>query len=286
LWLSHRRLPAKKSEFLKDIRELGYYPNYEKFTPEQRWIYHEWLKNKVTIVGIGYVFVRLAELIGMLFHENYDKDKVRNEMKFLLELHRGNESFRSYGLEALRLSYFVEQRKISQERILEISQPAIPEVSVAFFHKCGLAYNWGKEVPQELKRYLHRLLNKYRKEVDFCGPISYRLAETYYASEECEKALLAVKTISKPGYRFMPIEIAIATRCKLNESLEGYELLAAAGINNNYYYYANGKKITKRVEMHAGKGDWIRIENPVKAEATYHFSNFTAEHFDVIATKC
>ena len=282
--LSHRRLPAKKSEFLEEIREPGYYPNYEKLTLGQRWIYHEWLKNKVTIVGIGYVFVRLAELIGMLFHKNYDKDKVRNEMKFLLELYRGNESFRSYGLEALRLSYFVEQKKFSQKWILDILQSPTPLVSPAFFSECGLAYKWGKEVPQELKKYLHGLVDKYKEEVDFCDLIFYRLAETYYASEECEKALLAIKSISKPGY--IPIEIAIETRYRLNKPLEGHEILAAAGTNNSYYCYVNGKKRTRKVEQHAGEGDWIEVADPLKADITYHFTDFTVEHFDVIAVRC
>lgn len=280
--LSCRRVVGKKPEPREEIPVPSSW-SYGELTPEQRWIYHDWLQNKATIVDIGYVFLRLAELIEMLFYENYDKVKVRNEIKFLCEAYRHNGSVPSYTLEALRLSYFVEQKQFPQQ-ILDSSSGRW--VSPLFFNSCGLDYRWGKEVPQKLKTYLHKLLDKYREEDDFCKLISYRLAETYYASEECQKALLAVKTISKPRYRFMPIEIAIETRYKLNESLEGYELLAAAGINNSYYYYANGKKITKRVEMHAGKGDWIRVENPVKTEITYHFTNFTTEHFDAIAAKC
>jgi len=281
--LSCRRVVGKKPGPQEEIPVPNSYPGYGGLTPEQRWIYHDWLQNKAIMVDIGYVFLRLAELIEMLFHENYDKVKVRNEIKFLCEAYRHDGGVPSYTLEALRLSYFVEQKQFPQQ-ILDSSSG--PWVSVLFFNSCGLDYRWGKEVPQKLKTYLHKLLDKYREEGDFCKLISYRLAETYYASEECEKALLAVRTISKPRYSFMPIEIAIETRYKLNESLEGYELLAAAGINNSYYYYANGKKITERVEGHTGEGDWIQVANPVKTEITYHFSKFATEHFDVIATRC
>lgn len=282
--LSCRRMLGKKPESPKEIPEPKYYPSYERLPPEQRWIYHEWLKNKRTIIGIGYVFVRLAELMEMLFHKNYDKDDVRNEMKFLLELYRDNRSFVGYGLEALRLSYFVEQKQFSQEWIVDMTQSAVPLVSPLFFSNCGLDYKWGIEVPQELKRYLHELIDKYKEEVDFCNLIFNRLAETYYAFGEYEKALFAIKSISKSGH--IPIEITIEIRYKLKQSLEGDELLIAAGTNNNYYYYANRKKITKTVEGHAGKGDWIEVENPLKAEITYHFTDFTIEHFDVIAVRC
>jgi len=220
----------------------------------------------------------------MLFDKSYDKDKVRDETKFLLELYRDSESFVYYSLEVLRLGYFVQRRTFSQKWILDMTESVIPVVSPRFFSDCGLPHKWGREIPWELKEYLHGLVDKYRRDARFCKRVLSRLAETYYASGEYERALLAIKSISKSEH--IPIEITIEIRSKLNESLGGDELVAAAGMNNNYYYYANGKKITKTVEMHAGEGDWIQVENPLKAEITYHFTNFTVEHFDVIATRC
>ena len=229
-------------------------------------------------------FVRLGELVRMLFYEDFDKYRIRNEMKLLLELHRDNGSFRYYGLDALRLSYFVERKKFSQHRIRELLGSPVPLLSPLFFSNCGLGHKWGREVPQELKRYLHGFVDRYRRDVRFCDYVLNRLAETHHASGKYEKALVAIKSMSRP--EIGSIEIAIEIRYKLNESLEGHELLAAAGINNGYYSYADGKKRTRTVEIHAGKGDWIEVENPAKAEITYHFTDFTVEHFDAIAARC
>lgn len=283
--LSCRRVVGKKPGPQEEIPVPSSW-NYGELTPEQRWIYHDWLQNKATIVGIGYVFLRLAELIEMSFYENYDKVKVRNEMKFLCEAYRDSGSVPSYTLEALRLSYFVEQKQSPQE-ILNSSSG--PWVSPLFFDSCGLDYNWGKEVPQELKRYLYGLVDKYERDVGFCVGILRRLAQAHYACGEYQNALIAMKPIlrSRPLSfgDYGGVGIVINARRALSQPLAGYELVGAAG-NGNYYYYANGKKMTKEVEMTAGEGDWIRAENPARTEITYHFTGFTMEHLDAIATRC
>ena len=56
-----------------DIERPSYYPEFRRLTPEQRWIYLDWLRNVDSEVNIGYVFVFYYGLERHLFFGDYDE---------------------------------------------------------------------------------------------------------------------------------------------------------------------------------------------------------------------
>lgn len=87
-------------------------------SPEQRWIYLNWLKDVRKQVDIGYVFLFYYGLERHLLYDNY-KDAV--DVILLLRKYHKNNSFQGYSLSALLLSAILHQDKNTLERVLTSS---------------------------------------------------------------------------------------------------------------------------------------------------------------------
>ncbi len=92
---------------LSDIEPPGYYPSYERLTPNQRYIYLQWLKNIDSEIDISYVFIFYYGLERHLFTGNFTKAW---ETINRLRKHHKNNSFIHYSTDALIASCIVHNR--------------------------------------------------------------------------------------------------------------------------------------------------------------------------------
>ncbi len=84
----------------KTIEDLGYYPSYEQMSPEQRFIYLNWLHDVSNPIPTGYVFVLYYGLERHLIYGDYQK--ASNIIKKLRKYHT-NSSFQSHSADALTM---------------------------------------------------------------------------------------------------------------------------------------------------------------------------------------
>lgn len=110
------KYPIKASSSLDANESIGYFPSYSGITPEQRWIYLNWLKDVRQQVDIGYVFIFYYGLERHLLYGNY-KDAV--DVILLLRKHHTNSSFQSYSLGALLLAAILHKDENVLERALD-----------------------------------------------------------------------------------------------------------------------------------------------------------------------
>lgn len=100
-----------------DVNEsIGYYPSYSGMTPDQRWVYLNWLRDITQPVDIGYVFVFYYGLERHLIYGNF---KRAADTIMVLRKHHKNGSFQSYSLNALVLSAVVHKDEDALKRIIE-----------------------------------------------------------------------------------------------------------------------------------------------------------------------
>lgn len=111
---------------IEDIDRPSYYPRYENLSPNQKWIYLNWLTDISSPIDIGYVFIFFYGLQRHLeqgsFDEAYDMIiKLRN-------YHNSNASFNHYSSSILlktailknrpdKLKNFMESKSFSKENI-------------------------------------------------------------------------------------------------------------------------------------------------------------------------
>ena len=83
---------------LNNVPKLPYFPSYAGLTPEQRWIYLNWLRNIDTNENIGYVFLFYYGLERHLVFGKYEQ-----AFKIILRLRQNhrNNSFLNYSSNAL-----------------------------------------------------------------------------------------------------------------------------------------------------------------------------------------
>lgn len=92
------KLLIKPTYSFVNIPKLPYFPSYAGLTPEQRWIYLNWLKNIDFDVDIGYVFLFYYGLERHLVFGKYEQ-----AFKIILRLRQNhrNNSFLNYSSNAL-----------------------------------------------------------------------------------------------------------------------------------------------------------------------------------------
>lgn len=118
------KLPIKPSSFSEACQSIGYYPSYECLTPEQRWIYLNWLKDIRQQVDVGYVFIFYYGLERHLLYGNY-KDAV--DVILLLRKYHENHSFQGYSLKALLLAAILRKDEDTLDRALATSTGEYPD---------------------------------------------------------------------------------------------------------------------------------------------------------------
>ncbi|WP_407356762.1 TerB N-terminal domain-containing protein [Methanolobus sp. WCC5] len=118
------KFPIKPTSFSEANHSIGYFPSYEGLTPEQRWVYLNWLKDIRQQVDIGYVFVFYYGLERHLVYGNY-KDAV--DVILLLRKYHKNGSFQGYSLSALILASILHKDKETLEKALESIDNGYPD---------------------------------------------------------------------------------------------------------------------------------------------------------------
>jgi hypothetical protein len=97
-----------------DIPRPSYYPTYAGLSPEQKWIYLNWLKDITGEINIGYVFIYYYGLERHLVLEKFDL--AFDKIMLLREYHK-NSSFISYSNHALIYACILRKR---MDRVKEI----------------------------------------------------------------------------------------------------------------------------------------------------------------------
>lgn len=91
-------LPIEEPANINDIDRPKYYPSYQSFSPEQRWIYLDWLTNIDREINIGYVFVFYYGLERHLFFG--DAESAFSMILRLRKIHK-HQTFLHYSSNAL-----------------------------------------------------------------------------------------------------------------------------------------------------------------------------------------
>ena len=92
---------------VEQVERPKYYPEYGSLSPEQRWVYLNWLKAIDSEVNIGYVFIFYYGLERHLFFGDYEA--AFNMILRLRSVHK-NRSFSSYSSTAMVLSCILYNR--------------------------------------------------------------------------------------------------------------------------------------------------------------------------------
>lgn len=99
-------LPIKEVQY-DHVDKLSYWPHYIELSPEQRYVYLNWLRNVDTPVDMGYVFLYYYGLERQLLIGNFEK--AFNQIIRLRNIHK-NKSFQKYSENALVHSCIMADR--------------------------------------------------------------------------------------------------------------------------------------------------------------------------------
>lgn len=99
--LIYTTLPIQIPKTITAKDKIGYYPSYENLSPEERYIYLNWLKNpfEKADIDIGYVFIFYYGLERYLYLKK-SKEAFKAILR-LLSLYKDNHSFYNYSYDAL-----------------------------------------------------------------------------------------------------------------------------------------------------------------------------------------
>ncbi len=99
--------PVTKPKDPSKVERPSYYTSYEKLTPEQRWVYLDWLKDVDREIDIGYAFIFYYGLERHLFFGRYEE---AFDMILRLRKAHKNGSFLEYSTSALIASSIMKNR--------------------------------------------------------------------------------------------------------------------------------------------------------------------------------
>lgn len=105
--LIRAKLPVQEPKNPSEVPRPPYYPSYDELSPEQRWLYLDFLKNPYTGThDIGYVFILYYGLERFLF-----SDQGNHAFEVILKLrdNYSNNSFQAYSSAALILFAIVNK---------------------------------------------------------------------------------------------------------------------------------------------------------------------------------
>lgn len=102
------------SDHISSPAPLGYYPSYERLTPQERTDYLNWLTDITAPIDIGYVFIFYYGLERHLFFGK--AENALNTMFILRQFHK-NGSFLSYSGDAIALYSLIHKRRDILQKI-------------------------------------------------------------------------------------------------------------------------------------------------------------------------
>jgi len=145
----------------------GYFPSYAGLTPQQKWVYLNWLTDVTQVVDIGYVFIYYYGLERHLLIGKFDP--AFDEIILLRRYHGENRSFDSYSRSALLNSAVFRKRPDRLEQLYRLSPPQrLMNSDLVLAHQAG--YDLGTEGMIRLapslqpvkKRYVNRNPEEYK----------------------------------------------------------------------------------------------------------------------------
>ena len=114
-------MPIRRPDDPTLIPSPDYFPSYARLSPEQRWIYLNWLTDITQPINIGYVFIYYYGLERHLLIGDFDT--AFDEIILLRQTHSENSSFDSYSRSALLNSALFRKRGSRLERLYRLARP-------------------------------------------------------------------------------------------------------------------------------------------------------------------
>ena len=133
------KLPIKQPARTDSMEPPGYYPSYAALSPEQRWVYLDWLQDVTKEVDVGHVFIYYYGLERHLLTGKFDR--AFDEILKLRRYHK-NQSFLGYSESSLMNSSLLMKRP---DKLMELRQSnAISSFSnslflIAYYNKYDLS---------------------------------------------------------------------------------------------------------------------------------------------------
>ena len=166
-------------------QDIGYYPSYCNLSPENRFVYLNWLKNVKEPIPIGYVFIFYY---GLERHLLYGKFEEAFNMIVKLRNYHSNNSFYSYSSDALLVGILTHKRYDLIEQIdLNKATPKLVQFVVASLtggvDDVTLIKNC-KEVGFTNKRYINDSYELFKDMLD--DILKEKFGITYYPIKEID----------------------------------------------------------------------------------------------------
>ena len=115
----YTKLPFRKPNSPENTPPPSYYPTYAGLTPEQKWVYLNWLKDISKPINISFVFIYYYGLERHLLFGDFES--AFNEIIYLRKNH-SNKSFQSYSGSALLHSCVLRQRLDMLETLNQLGE--------------------------------------------------------------------------------------------------------------------------------------------------------------------
>ncbi len=201
-------MPVQRPFNPSSVERPPYYPSYAGLSPDQRWIYLEWLKDISKEVDIGYVFIYYYGLERHLLIGDFDT--AVQEILLLRNIHN-NRSFEFYSYNALMFSSaFRNQLEITQQIMENESKNGIDNVDLLFkyrFEKDISAKDFmslGKKIKGVNQRYIKALPDRFVIALsnifyDMFGTSEYPLYSRYQINQLPTKNTITFANISFPA---------------------------------------------------------------------------------------
>lgn len=142
------------------VSSPSYFPSYSGLTPEQRWIYLNWLEDVTQPVDIGYVFVYYYGLERQLLTGNFEN--AFDEVLLLREGHAEQPSFDIYSRAALLNAAVIRNDKRRLEQLYRACPPArLHDTDLILLHRLG--QDFGVEGLMRIAPTLRRVNKRYIK---------------------------------------------------------------------------------------------------------------------------
>ncbi len=216
-------LDILESKNIDSNEKIGYYPSYRKLTPEQRFVYLNWLKDITKPIDIGYVFIFYYGLERHLLFGEFEK---AFDTIMILRKYHFNKSFLSYSENAL-LASIIKRDRLDYINKLNLSKSNINIfaliISKAF--KKFMAEDlilFSTRVGFSNKRYIKEDYNRFVNEMK--NILIQEYEEEYYPINE-EYFLHCQKTFS----------LMLANTLLCNELIEFPDILSSPKVSVDIY---------------------------------------------------
>jgi len=114
------KMPIRKPDDINNVPRPNYYPTYASLSPEQKWIYLNWLQDISKPIDIGYVFLYYYGLERHLVLGKFDS--AFDEILYLRKYHH-NQSFKFYSNAALAFSSLLKHRQDRMGTVIQLLEP-------------------------------------------------------------------------------------------------------------------------------------------------------------------